>query len=864
MSKRDAWWLVVLLLIIFAVAGIHSWVVARQADYVSQATRENVRITLPYQLIRPEFTVDGHMWIRYAVGLHAAHEMRVRRTELDNAPNGREVHWNSGLVWWLAGWGKAWQKATGEPITRATERAAMWSNLGLLMLFATGMSWWSVRRGGLVAGIVTAAAFVGHRSLYEGFWPGYADHHGLTIAALVGMGLGAFWMRGGWIMPEAIDGKEDARSAARWSGFFGAFALWVSAASAVPAIAVTAFAAVVASAVGRSQLQGAGAVFDKQVWRTWGRTGALASIGFYLLEYFPSNMGWRLEVNHPVYALAWFAGGELMARLMPVLFATSQFLDNARNRLGLTVAWALPLAAAPAFLIVLFGPRFFVLRDPFLVSLHQTITEFLPLGLRVSLDGIWSHYDAMILWPALYLSALLAAFLVRGADRWALIFAMLMALPLHALGFWQSRWAMNAAPGQVLLMIAVAATILRVEWFAKSRVRAVAFVILFLGVLLGPTLGLRGRETLIFSRLEGITTGDARQLIYREVAQSIRESQPEGEIVLLASPNTSVNVAFFGDFKSLGTLYWENVDGLKAAAAINAAPSDEAAAALIRKHGVTHLAFLRDANYIVEYARLLNPDILDVEVAKTFGYRLLAGRQVPVWLEALPYAAPTGLAAEIDREMLLFRVNFEQKPTDAAYRLGMLQMAREETNDALGSFAVALQFDPQNYPAHLRRAELWLNQQKWSESLAEFELAAQAAPTPERYRLFTQAGIEFERLARRAEAIALYERALREQVTNIIAANNLAWLLATAPEAELRNPARAFELAREAAELEPKNMPVIGTLAAAHAANGDFAAALSALSRAEQMMDERVPADVRQKFAERRKAYEAQEIWLQP
>ncbi|MDP1580365.1 MAG: hypothetical protein Q8M02_08805 [Candidatus Didemnitutus sp.] len=864
MSKRDGWWLVLVLSFTLLVASLHSWIVANHANFVSQAKRANIQISLPYELIRPEFTVDGHMWIRYAVHAQGADELRVRRTELDNAPQGREVHWNTGFVWWIAGWGQAWHKITGEPLTRATEQAAMWSNLSLLMLFAVGMSWWAVRRSGLVAGAVVALAFVGHRSLYEGFWPGYADHHGLTIAALVGMGLGAYFMRGGWILAGPRDGKRLARSAARWSGFWGAFALWVSAASAVPAIAVVALAALVASVVGRAQMRVAGAEFDKQVWRSWGRTGALVSLGFYLLEYFPGHLGWRLEVNHPLYALAWLAGGEILARLMPVLFGLSQYLDSGKNRLGLTVLWALPLAAAPALAIVAFGPKVFMLRDPFLVGLHETITEFLPLGLRYTAEGIWSHYDTFILWPALYLGAVTAMVLLPRADRWALIFALCMAMPLHALGFWQSRWAMNAAPGHTLLLIAVLTMLLRVEWVAKSRVRALVTAVVFLSALLGPSLYLRGKEGLVYARQKGITAGDARQLVYREVAQTIRESQPEGEVVLLASPNTSVNVAFFGDFKSLGTLYWENLAGLKAAAAINAAPTDEAAAALIRKHGVTHLAFLRDGNYIVEYARLLHPDLRDDQITQTFGYRLLAGRQVPVWLEALPYAAPTGLPEEVDREMLLFRVNFEQKPTAAAYRLAMLQMARNEIQDALNTFAIALQFDPQNYPAHLRRGELFLNRQQWPEAVTEFERGAQAAPVTERYRVLAQAGIEFERLMRRAEAAALYERALREQVTNVIAGNNLAWIFSTTPEAALRNPARALELAHEASELEPKNMAVWGTLAAAYAANGDFTAALAALDRAEQLLDPRMPAEFREKIAERRVAYTAKQLWLQP
>jgi tetratricopeptide (TPR) repeat protein len=59
-----------------------------------------------------------------------------------------------------------------------------------------------------------------------------------------------------------------------------------------------------------------------------------------------------------------------------------------------------------------------------------------------------------------------------------------------------------------------------------------------------------------------------------------------------------------------------------------------------------------------------------------------------------------------------------------------------------------------------------------------------------------------------------YERNLAQDRT-VRNLNNLAWLLAMCPCAELREPARAVELAREAFRLEPNKPPVWNTLAAA-------------------------------------------------
>jgi len=66
-----------------------------------------------------------------------------------------------------------------------------------------------------------------------------------------------------------------------------------------------------------------------------------------------------------------------------------------------------------------------------------------------------------------------------------------------------------------------------------------------------------------------------------------------------------------------------------------------------------------------------------------------------------------------------------------------------------------------------------------------------------------------------------------------LAAGNLAWLLATTPDAALRNPQRAVELAEEIAQSQNFRDPnTLDTLAAAYAAAGDFERALALGRRA--------------------------------
>lgn len=846
--------------VIVAVIG-HAWVVNAQALRASALARPDVRISLPYQLVRPEFTVDGHMWIRYAVRLLEGEGPQMRRSEIDNAPHGREIHWNSGYAWWIALWGAAWQKATGLPLTQATERAAMWVNAPLLIGFSLLFAVWVTRRAGWRSGVMVGLLVVIQPNLYEGFWPGYADHHGIVLAALLGLALGAFWMRGGWVPRDQADEEMRAVSAARWSGFWGGVALWISAASSVPMIALVALSALAATIFTGDRLT-MRAKFFPSVWRAWGVTGAATSLAFYLLEYFPHHLGWRLEVNHPLYALAWLAGAELTARVMAVL-AVEGDPRAAMRRFAWTALWALPAALAPGVAVAVWKARVFLPADPFMASLHRTIVEFQPELLRLEQDGLLPHFNTVLVMPLIYVFAL-ALLGVRGSDRWGTMFALGLTLPLHALCFYQSRWSLSTAPGQILIALCLLRAIPRIPWISARPWRITTATTLLLALYFAPTVVLRTRESFQMATGNGITAGDARQLIYREVAQVIRESQPEGEVVLFGSPNTSVNVGYFGDFKTLGTLYWENLEGLKAAAAISAARTEEEAAQLIKARGITHLAFFRDGNYIFEYAKLLRPNCTLPEAQQTFGFRLLGARQVPVWLEALPYAAPQGLPATVDREVLVFKVNFDLKPAQAAYNLAVLQARRQETDDALKTFEQALQFDPTHYPSALRRGEIFVQRRQWDAAQECFDLAVRIAPASERYRLLTQVGIGFAGVGEFARAVENYERALREAVSNTVAPNNLAWILATAPDEQLRNPARALELAQRCAVLLPDNPAMLGTLAAAQAAQGNFDAAAETLTRAMKLAQEQNKPGLLPQMEERLASYRAKKLWLAP
>jgi tetratricopeptide (TPR) repeat protein len=84
-----------------------------------------------------------------------------------------------------------------------------------------------------------------------------------------------------------------------------------------------------------------------------------------------------------------------------------------------------------------------------------------------------------------------------------------------------------------------------------------------------------------------------------------------------------------------------------------------------------------------------------------------------------------------------------------------------------------------------------------------------------------------------AGALARYRRALQIDPNLVEALNNLAWLLATCPEASLRNGAEAVQHAEQACQLtQYRRTIMVGTLAAAYAEAGRFSEAVATVQKA--------------------------------
>lgn len=784
----------------------------------------------PLKQMFPVFAADGQTWVRHALSLTEGNGPQLRHTMIDNAPEGREVHWNSAWAWTIATAGQVYHVVTGEPLPNAVEKATVWLNPLMLLAITIVLGSWVTARAGLIAGLIVIAALVCTDRMFEGFFPTYVDHHGLLTVAVFAMMLGAVLMGGGWWQPAASEGGRllpdspaAAQRAAIYSALFGAAGLWVSAASVIPPIALIGAAGLLTVLVQGRHAQAAGANFDPAVWRLWGRVGAVAALFFYLLEYFPKHLGMRLEPNHPLHAIAWLGGGELIAQV------GSRWLGSRENRwkqpLGLL--WPVCAIAVVPVVILIGGAKVFLVFDPFMANLHNRyIQEFLPLWVTLRNFTPQLIFQIVAIDNLPVLAGIATLTYRRREAPVVLWFATLAAVLFNLMGWWQSRWLLNASGVQICLAIVILA-VWTTPWTARVRwIAALAWI----GAFYVPTAVLRYVHAKGDLVEKHVSPKDAGGALFRDIAAALRQSQPQGEITLLASPNASTGIGYYGRFKTLGTLYWENERGLKAAAAILGARTEQEAAQLIAEHKVTHLAMVVEENFIAQYYELLHPGATEAEIKQCFGWRLLADKVVPQWLQMIPYKAPDDLAA-LKPAVMLLKVNFKQSLPDAIYNVALSQIALDGYDDAEKTLDILLTQYPQFSQPWLRKAEILLRRHNWSAAAEHFMKGINLSPPTDRAMLYTGVASAFYKEQQHGFAIEFYRRGLAE-TPNADLACYLAWVLATSTDDKLRKPEEALRLAQEALKTNGNSPTYLNTFAAALAENGRFPEAIAAADQA--------------------------------
>jgi tetratricopeptide (TPR) repeat protein len=160
-----------------------------------------------------------------------------------------------------------------------------------------------------------------------------------------------------------------------------------------------------------------------------------------------------------------------------------------------------------------------------------------------------------------------------------------------------------------------------------------------------------------------------------------------------------------------------------------------------------------------------------------------------------------------------------------------------EIDDAISHYRQALQINPNHWDAHIGLGTALAQEGDVDGAITQYQTALQIYPDAEVAHV--NLGIVLLQKGQTSEAIAQFQKGLQIDPGDIKALKYLAWLLATSPEASLRNGARAVELAQRANMLtRGENPDILHILAVALAEAGRFPEALEIAQRVLQMAED--------------------------
>jgi tetratricopeptide (TPR) repeat protein len=187
--------------------------------------------------------------------------------------------------------------------------------------------------------------------------------------------------------------------------------------------------------------------------------------------------------------------------------------------------------------------------------------------------------------------------------------------------------------------------------------------------------------------------------------------------------------------------------------------------------------------------------------------------------------------------------------------LGQALAAEGKLAEAQAQFREVVRLCPSNAATHKDLGLSYAQQGKLEEAVREFQAQLQLQADPQAWYNLALAHAMQGNLK---EAAANYEQVVTMKPDWPIALNDLAWIRATAPQAELRNGIEAVRLAERACQLNGgKEARFFGTLDAAYAEAGRFAEAITTAEKARDLGlaagDKEIAAAAEQRLALYRK-----------
>ena len=176
-------------------------------------------------------------------------------------------------------------------------------------------------------------------------------------------------------------------------------------------------------------------------------------------------------------------------------------------------------------------------------------------------------------------------------------------------------------------------------------------------------------------------------------------------------------------------------------------------------------------------------------------------------------------------------MNINPDFAEAHNNLGAALAKTEHVDEAMAEYQKALEIDPNFALAHNNLGFLLAHHGRFDEAIAHFQRAWELKP--DYANAHNNLGIAQSQREGILKALAGRRESLRSRPDNVALLNDIAWTLATNPNASIRKGAEAIELAQRAVQLSDGREPaVVGTLAAAYAEAGRFSEAVQTARQA--------------------------------
>jgi hypothetical protein len=602
----------------------------------------------------PRLLIPGHSnesfeWLDQTREMFARGELRVRRVDYENAPYGREVHSASPYRWWLGLIAWCHHEITGRPMARSVGWAALVADPLLLVLLGTTAVLFVSRRFGAFAAAILSAGLVTLFPFGSEFLPGTPDDRGLAMACAV------------WSVLPILAGADpqagDRRSRRLFlaAGAAGGAGLWVDPPGEAVILLGIATGAVLAAWTKRPTAGGSPGGRGPLPLREWALGGAVVSFAGYVAEYFPHHMGsWELRAVHPLFSLAWLGGGELLVWL------TRSRTSGHTPRTGrlLAIGGAVAVASVPVLLWRTHSTGFLAVDLPSMtlsklpggVSARNFSALLLQNGIGPTL---WAAVLPGVLVP---LAAILLAMGRFGPGKRAtLAVALGPALVAFAFACWQICFWNVVDVALLGLFVTLAAGC------GSGRRPAPWMVALLAAVSMVPG-ALRQWPWRELGSDAGFTETEVVSLVERDLALWMAKHVGSGDAVMLAPPDATTALYYYGGLRGMGTFDWENQDGIRGAVRIVSASTPEEAQELINQRGVTHLIIPSWDPYLDAYARMGQGELEGTFLERLHRWAL------PPWLRPVSYLMPT-IAGFEGQSVIILEVVDPQNDAVAASRL---------------------------------------------------------------------------------------------------------------------------------------------------------------------------------------------------